>query len=197
WRISWSCFEGPCWNRQSQPHATAGIPKPRVSAERAVLRFAANRRRQIDIALLERSPQPGHGLLTLAEYDVLAGEGDRWNESAFRSRPQPLEGSGGSEHARRGVAGAAPAPTDETPECGVAPLAGARRKLVQGCVVVSLAGEGLRELIVGRRINRVERELLRELHSRVCRTTSHAFPSWLWWASLPQRSHAETRRHRK
>src|SRR3989454_6066663 len=27
--------------------------------------------------------------------------------------------------------------------------------------------------------------------------TSHAFPSWLWWASLPPRSHAETRRHRE
>src|SRR5438132_1169848 len=97
WPISWSCFEGSCWSRLSQPHATPEIPKPRVSPERGVLGFAANRRRQIDIALLERSPQPGHRLLTLAEYDVLASEGDRWNESALRSRPQPLEGSGGPE----------------------------------------------------------------------------------------------------
>src|SRR2546430_17353514 len=97
WGISCSCFEGPCWNRQSQPHATAEIPKPLVSPERGVLGFAANRRRQIDIALLERSPQPGHRLLTLPEHDVLASEGDRWNESALRSRPRPLEGSGGPE----------------------------------------------------------------------------------------------------
>src|SRR5436190_19656514 len=83
--------------RLLQPHATAEVPKPRVSPERGVLGFAAHRRRQIDIALVERSPQPGHGLLTLAEYDVLASEGDRWNESALRSRPQPLEGSGGPE----------------------------------------------------------------------------------------------------
>src|SRR6267154_280003 len=97
WRISLSCFEGPCGNRLSQPHATPEILERWVSPERRVLGFAANRRRQIDIALLERSPQPGHGLLTLAEYDVLASEGDRWNESALRSRPQPLEGSGGPE----------------------------------------------------------------------------------------------------
>src|SRR5437016_6456958 len=60
---------------------------------------------------------------------------------------------------------------DEAPVSGIPPLAGARRELVDGRVIVSLAGEGLRELIVGRRINRVERELLRELLSRVCRTT--------------------------
>src|SRR2546427_10056723 len=60
---------------------------------------------------------------------------------------------------------------DEAPVSGIPPLAGARRELVDGRVIVSLAGEGLRELIVGRRINRVERQLLRELHSRVCRTT--------------------------
>ena len=118
---------GPCWSRLSQPHATAEISKPRVSPERGVLRLAANRRRQIDIALLERSPQPGHGLLTLAEEDVLASEGGWWNETALRSLPQPLEGSGGAEHARRRVAGAPPAPADETLVCGVAPLAGAGR----------------------------------------------------------------------
>src|SRR2546429_3773066 len=60
---------------------------------------------------------------------------------------------------------------DEAPVSGIPPLAGARRELVDGRVIISLAGEGLRELIVGRRINRVERQLLRELHSRVCRTT--------------------------
>src|SRR5256885_359070 len=100
------------------------ILKPRVSPKGGVFRFAANRRRQINIALPERSPQPGHGLLTLAELDVLAGEGDRRNVSTLRARAQALEGPGGPEEARRGVAGAAPAPTDETPECGVAPLAG-------------------------------------------------------------------------
>src|SRR5438445_6899879 len=60
---------------------------------------------------------------------------------------------------------------DEAPVSGIPPLAGARRELVDGRVIISLAGEGLRELIVGRRINRVERQLLCELHSRVCRTT--------------------------
>src|SRR2546427_5616897 len=60
---------------------------------------------------------------------------------------------------------------DEAPVSGIPPLAGAGRELVDGRVIISLAGEGLRELIVGRRINRVERQLLRELHSRVCRTT--------------------------
>src|SRR5256885_11178610 len=60
---------------------------------------------------------------------------------------------------------------DEAPVSGIPPLAGARRELVDGRVIISLAGEGLRELIVGRRIDRVERELLRELLSRVCRTT--------------------------
>src|SRR5436309_14910020 len=100
------------------------ILKPRVSPKGGVFRFAANRRRQINIALPERSPQPGHGLLTLAELDVLAGEGDRRNVSTLRARAQALEGPGGPEDARRGVAGAAPAPTEETPDCGVAPLAG-------------------------------------------------------------------------
>src|SRR2546428_13054922 len=60
---------------------------------------------------------------------------------------------------------------DEAPVSGIPPLAGARRELVDGRVIISLAGEGLRELIVGRWINRVERQLLCELHSRVCRTT--------------------------
>src|SRR2546425_1767251 len=60
---------------------------------------------------------------------------------------------------------------DEAPVSGIPPLAGARRELVDGRVIISLAGEGLRELIVGRRINRVERQLLRELHRRVRRTT--------------------------
>src|SRR2546427_12143035 len=60
---------------------------------------------------------------------------------------------------------------DEAPVSGIPPLAGAGRELYQGRVIVALAGEGLRELIVGRRINRVERQLLRELHRRVCRTT--------------------------
>src|SRR5256886_13472369 len=60
---------------------------------------------------------------------------------------------------------------DEAPLSGIPPLAGARRELVDGRVIISLAGEGLRELIVGRWINRVERQLLCELHSRVCRTT--------------------------
>src|SRR5437667_3106964 len=145
------------------------ILKPRVSPKGGVFRFAANRRRQINIALPERSPQPGHGLLTQAELDVLAGEGDRRNVSTLRA--QALEGPGGPEEARRGVAGAAPAPTDETPECGVAPLAGAPRQPVEGRVIVALAGKHLREVIVGRRIDRLDRELLRELHSRVRRTS--------------------------
>src|SRR2546425_12276880 len=60
---------------------------------------------------------------------------------------------------------------DEAPVSGIPPLAGAPRELVDGRVIVSLAGEGLRELIVGRRGNRVERKLLRELGGRVCRAT--------------------------
>src|SRR4029077_5341811 len=154
-----------------QSHATTEIPKPRISPERGVLRFAAKRGRQIDIAILERSPQPSYGLLTLAEEDVLASESGRWNESALRSHPQPLEGSRGREPARCCVAGAPPATLDETLVCGVAQLPGAGRKLVQCRVVVSLAGEGLRELIVGRRINRIERQLLLELRRCVRRTT--------------------------
>src|SRR5205809_979194 len=60
---------------------------------------------------------------------------------------------------------------DEAPVSGIPPLAGARRELGDGRIIISLAGEGLRELIVGRWINRVERQLLCELHSRGCRTT--------------------------
>src|SRR5439155_11883623 len=155
----------------AQPHATPEVLEPRVSSEGGVLRFAADRGRQIDIVLLECSPQPGYGLLTLVELDVLASEGGRWNVSVLRSRPQQLKGSGGPEQARRGVAGAAPATPHETRVCGVAPLPCARSQLLNGRIVGSLPGECLRKLIVGRRINRVERQLLFELRGRVRRTT--------------------------
>ena len=71
----------------------AEILKSWISPERGVFRFTADGRRQVDIALLERSPQPRHGFLALAQYDVLASEGGRWNESAFRSQQKPGEGS--------------------------------------------------------------------------------------------------------
>src|SRR5439155_5178732 len=110
-------------------------------------------------------------LLTPTELDVLAGEGDRRNVSTPRARAQALEGPGGAEQARRGVAGAAPATVHETRVCGIAPLACARSKFLNGRVVGSLAGEDFRELVVGRRIDRVEGQLLLELHGRVRRTT--------------------------
>src|SRR5213083_3354257 len=116
------------------------ILKPRVSPKGGIFRFAANRRRQINIALPERSPQPGHGLLTLAELDVLAGEGDRRNVSTPRARAQALEGPGGPEQARRGVARTAPATLHETRVRGIAPLTCARSKFLNGRVVGSLAG---------------------------------------------------------
>src|SRR5436190_15410922 len=115
--------------------------------------------------------QRGQGRSAPAELDVLAGEGDRRNVSALGADAQALERPGGSEPARGSVAVIAPVPLDETRVCGVAPLARARRQLVNGRVVCSLPGEDFCELVVGRWIDRVDRQLLLELRGRVRRTT--------------------------
>src|SRR5258705_4805889 len=127
-----------------QPHAMPKVLEPRVRPQECVGRIAVDRR-QRDIPVRERSLQPGYGLFPPAELGILVGETDRPNESALPLDLQPREGAAGSEQPRRRVPAPAPAPPDQTPECGIARLTISRDELVGGRVIVALARERLRE----------------------------------------------------